>query len=170
MLNFLTVLQSNYDVKEESNNSQPKESKKFTSEEANLIKIDADDKYDVIALETGFKECLLTGLPSIACKKSEVQRTHDIYVCFTSFQQRFCPVSIFIETSNPKEEIKPGLDILGSIANKAVSICDFYEPCIPGSQDDIYCTSSYDPTPHFKSTIEEVLKLYKEIMDEPFKS
>ena len=72
MLNFLTVLQSNYDVKEESNNSQPKESKKFTSEEANLIKIDADDKYDVIALETGFKECLLTGLPSIACKKSEV--------------------------------------------------------------------------------------------------
>ncbi|KAK8876094.1 Rab GDP dissociation inhibitor alpha [Tritrichomonas musculus] len=155
MLNFLTVLQSNYDVKEESNNSQPKESKKFTSEEANLIKIDADDKYDVIALETGFKECLLTGLPSIACKKSE---------------QRFCPVSIFIETSNPKEEIKPGLDILGSIANKAVSICDFYEPCIPGSQDDIYCTSSYDPTPHFKSTIEEVLKLYKEIMDEPFKS
>lgn len=30
MLNFLTVLGSNYDVKEESNNTQPKESKTFT--------------------------------------------------------------------------------------------------------------------------------------------
>lgn len=47
---------------------------------------------------------------------------------------------------NPEEEIKPGLDILGSIAYQAVSICDFY-----GLQDNVYCTSSYDPIHHFKS-------------------
>lgn len=110
----------------------------------------------------------------IIIPKSEVWPTHDIYVCFTSFQQRVCQegwyvayVSTFVETSNPKEEIKPDLDILGSIAYKAVSICDFYEPFILGSQDDIYCTFSYDLTHHFKSTIEEALKLDEEIMGEP---
>ncbi|OHS92786.1 GDP dissociation inhibitor family protein [Tritrichomonas foetus] len=111
---------------------------------------------------------------NIIIPQSEVGRKHDVYVCFTSFQQRVCPdkwyialVSTSVETSNPEAELKSGLDLLGAIAHKAVTVSDVYEPCIPGSQDGCYCSSSYDPTTHFESTIAEVLKLYEEIMGKP---
>ena len=123
-------------------------------------------------------QCIKAKLDSanIIIPQTEVGRKHDIYVCFTSYQQRVCPdgwyvalVSTSVETSNPEAELKPGLDLLGPIAHKAVSVSDVYEPCIPGSQDNIFCSSSYDPTTHFESTIAEVLKLYEEIMGEPVK-
>lgn len=122
--------------------------------------------------------CIKTKLDSanIIIPQTEVKRKHDIYVCFTSYQQRVCPegwyialVSTSVETENPEAELKPGLDLLGKIAYKAVSVSDVYVPVIPGSQDNIYCSSSYDPTTHFESTIAEVLKLYEQIMGEPVK-
>ena len=111
---------------------------------------------------------------SIVIPQLEVGRKHDIYVCFTSFKQRVCPdgwyfvfVSTYVETSNPEAELKPGLDLLGPVAYMKVLVSNFYESCVPGSQDNIYCSSSYDPTTNFESTLDEVLNLYEEIMGEP---
>lgn len=111
---------------------------------------------------------------NIIIPQSEVGRKHDIYVCYTSFQQRVCPegwyialVSTTCETSNPEHELSHGLNLLGDIAYKAVSVSDVYVPCIPGSEDNVYCSSSYDPTTHFETTIAEVLDLYQQITGSP---
>lgn len=111
---------------------------------------------------------------NIIIPQTEVGRKHDIYVCYTSYQQRVCPegwyvalVSTSVETQNPEAELKPGLDLLGKVEYKAVSVSDVYEPVIPGKEDNIFCSSSYDPTTHFESTIAEVLELYQQIMGEP---
>jgi Rab GDP dissociation inhibitor len=111
---------------------------------------------------------------NIIIPQSEVGRQHDIYVCFTSFQQRVCPngwyialVSTTVETDNPEEELKVGLDLLGKVEYKAVRTYDILEPVIPGKDDGMFCSASYDPTTHFETTIEEVLRLYEEIMGRP---
>ncbi|KAH0792210.1 GDP dissociation inhibitor family protein [Histomonas meleagridis] len=111
---------------------------------------------------------------NIIIPQTEVGRKHDIYVCFTSYQQRVCPqgwyvalVSTTVETDKPEAELKPGLDLLGKIAYQAVEVQDVYIPQIPGSQDGMYCSSSYDPTTHFETTIAEVLDLYEQIMGKP---
>lgn len=104
----------------------------------------------------------------------EVKRSHDIYVCFTGYQQRVCPqgwyiaiASTFVETANPQEELKPALNLLGKPELISIKVHDVVEPVISGKVDGIYCSSSYDPTTHFESTIDEVLKLYEEIMGAP---
>lgn len=111
---------------------------------------------------------------NIIIPQSEVGRKHDIYICFTSEQQKVCPkgwyialVSTSVETDKPEDELKPGLDILGPVKYKAVGIHDCYEPCIEGTVDGLYCSASYDPTTHFETTIAEVLKLYEQIMGAP---
>jgi Rab GDP dissociation inhibitor len=128
--------------------------------------------------------CLLNHAPTglkakvdsanIIIPQSEVKRGHDIYVCFTSNVQRVCPagwyialVSTTVETANPPDELKPGLELLGPVAHQAVAVHDVYEPVIPGSQDGLYCSASYDPTTHFETTIAEVLELYKQITGAP---
>jgi Rab GDP dissociation inhibitor len=125
--------------------------------------------------------CLLNHAPSglkhkldsanIIIPQHEVNRHHDIYICFTSYQQRVCPqswwvalVSTTVETANPEAELEPGLKLLGAVAHKAVAVHDVYEPVIPGSQDGMYCSASYDPTTHFETTIKEVLQLYEQII------
>lgn len=111
---------------------------------------------------------------NIIIPQSEVGRKHDIYICFTSYQQRVSPkgwyialVSTSVETDKPEDELKAGLDLLGDIKYKAVEIKDVYEPVIPGSEDGMYCSASYDPTTHFETTIAEVLEYYKQIMGSP---
>ena len=111
---------------------------------------------------------------NIIIPQTEVNRNHDIYICFTSYQQRVCPkgwyialVSTSVETDKPEDEIKPGLDLLGDVKYKAVEVKDVYEPAIPGEVDGMYCSASYDPTTHFETTIAEVLEYYKQIMGKP---
>jgi Rab GDP dissociation inhibitor len=128
--------------------------------------------------------CLLNHAPTgikakldsanIIIPQHEVNRNHDIYICFTSYQQRVCPqgwwialVSTTVETASPEAELEPGLKLLGPVAHKAVAVHDVYDPVIPGSQDGLYCSASYDPTTHFETTIAEVLKLYQEITGAP---
>ena len=129
--------------------------------------------------------CLLSHCPTgmgkyqvdsanIIIPQSEVGRKHDIYVCYTSYQQRVCPkgwyiciASTSVETDKPEDELKPALNLFGNIDYISLKVHDIVEPVIPGSQDGCYCSSSYDPTTHFETTIEEVLKLYEEIMGAP---
>lgn len=121
---------------------------------------------------TKMKEKVDSG--NIIIPQTEVGRKHDIYICFTSSKQKVCPqgwfialVSTTVETGNPEQELAPGFDILGTVQYKAVAVHDVYEPVIPGSQDGCFCSSSYDPTTHFETTISEVLELYEQITGAP---
>lgn len=121
-------------------------------------------------------DCMKNELDSanIILPQTEVKRNHDIYVCYTSYQQRVCPkgwyiaiASTSVETDKPEQELQPALKLFGKIDYISLKVHDIVEPVIPGSQDGCYCSSSYDPTTHFETTIEEVLKLYEEIMGAP---
>jgi Rab GDP dissociation inhibitor len=111
---------------------------------------------------------------NIILPQTEVKRSHDIYVCYVSYAQRVCPkgwyiaiASTSVETDNPEAELKPALDLFGKIDFISVKVHDIIEPQIPGKEDGLYCSSSYDPTTHFETTIEEVLQLYEQIMGAP---
>lgn len=111
---------------------------------------------------------------NIILPQSSVGRKHDIYICYTSYQQKVCPkgwyiaiASTSVETDQPEKELDPALKLFGKIDYISLKVHDVIVPAIPGSQDGCYCSSSYDPTTHFETTIDEVLKLYEEIMGKP---
>ena len=94
MLNFPAVLRSNYDIKEEPNCPVNDSSSKTKSNE-NMSFTPEPAKFDVIALGTGFKECLLSGLLSMAGKKVLHLDRNDFHgaecasLNITQFFQRF---------------------------------------------------------------------------------
>jgi len=77
-------------------------------------------------------------------------------------------VSTTVETKDPHSEIKPGLDLLGPIEQKFVSVSDLYEPVDDGKSSQIFITKSYDATTHFESTCLDILDVYEKIVGEKF--
>ena len=77
-------------------------------------------------------------------------------------------VSTTVETDNPENEIKPGLDLLQPIAQKFVSVSDYYEPTDNGLQSQIFISQSYDATTHFETTCLDVLDIFKRGTGEDF--
>jgi Rab GDP dissociation inhibitor len=77
-------------------------------------------------------------------------------------------VSTTVETDNPQNEIKPGLDLLGPIEQKFVSVSDLYEPIDDGKASQVFVTKSYDATTHFESTCLDILDVYERIIGEKF--
>ena len=77
-------------------------------------------------------------------------------------------VSTTVETNDPHSELKPGLDLLGPIEQKFVSISDLYEPTDNGEASQVFITKSYDATTHFESTCIDILDVYQKIMGEEF--
>ena len=47
-----------------------------------------------------------------------------------------------------------------------VTISDTYEPLDDGRVDNIYVSKSFDATSHFETSCEDVLDLYKRVMNE----
>lgn len=77
-------------------------------------------------------------------------------------------VSTTVETADPHSEIKAGLDLLGPIEQKFVSISDLYEPTDNGAKSQVFITKSYDATTHFESTCLDILDVYERIMGQKF--
>lgn len=77
-------------------------------------------------------------------------------------------VSTTVETNNPEAEIKPGLDLLGPIAQKFVSVSDYMEPTEDGIDSQIFISASYDATTHFETTCLDVLDIFKRATGEEF--
>lgn len=89
--------------------------------------------------------------------------------------------STTVETSNPVQELKPGLDLLGKILERWVwiffnlnffypfsilrfdSVSDLLAPVGDGSADNCYISKSYDATSHFETAADDVLSLYRRI-------
>ncbi|XP_050436761.1 rab GDP dissociation inhibitor alpha [Adelges cooleyi] len=111
----------------------------------------------------------------IIIPQNQVNRKSDIYVSLVSNTHQVCSqgwftamVSTKVETSNPELEIKPGLDLLGPVKQKFVSISDFYEPIDDGKESNIFISTSYDATSHFETTCLDVLDIYKRATGEEF--
>jgi len=111
----------------------------------------------------------------IIIPQNQVNRKSDIYVSLVSNTHQvsaqgwfIAMVSSKVETSNPELEIKPGLDLLGPIKQKFVSISDYYEPIDDGKDSQLFISKSYDATSHFETTCLDVLDIYKRATGEEF--
>lgn len=111
----------------------------------------------------------------IIIPQKQVNRSSDIYVSMISYTHQtaakgwfIAMVSTTVETDNPEIEIKPGLDLLGSIRQKFVSVSDYYEPTDHGLESQIFISESYDATTHFETTCLDVLDIFKRGTGEEF--
>lgn len=111
----------------------------------------------------------------IIIPQNQVNRKSDIYVCCVSYTHKIAAngwylaiVSTTVETADPHSELKPGLDLLGPIEQKFVSVSDLYEPVDNGVDSQIFITKSYDATTHFESTCLDILDVYERITGEKF--
>jgi len=112
----------------------------------------------------------------IIIPQNQVNRKEDIYVCMVSAAHNVCAKGYFmaivattVETNNPEEELKPGLDLLkDSIVEKFVSVVDLLEPEDDGKDSKMFISKSYDATSHFETTCDDVLDLFKRITGEDF--
>jgi len=106
----------------------------------------------------------------IILPQRELKRKNDIFVISLSSVHCVVPkgkyaaiVSTNAETNNYEEEIKPGLDLLGPIEQKFLSVCDLHVPTDDGIKSQIFVSSSYDGISHFQTDDQDVLSLYKRI-------
>lgn len=105
----------------------------------------------------------------------KVGRNSDIYVSLVSHTHQVAAqgwfiamVSTTVETKDPEEEIKPGLNLLGRIRQKFCHISDFFEPTDDGLQSNLFISKSYDATTHFETTCLDVLDIFKRATGEEF--
>jgi len=111
----------------------------------------------------------------IIIPQNQVNRKSDIYVCCVSHSHKIAAngwylaiVSTTVETSDPQSELKAGLDLLGPIEQRFVSVSDLYEPVDDGVNSQIFVTKSYDATTHFETTCLDVLDVYEKITGDKF--
>lgn len=107
--------------------------------------------------------------------QNQVSRKNDIYVCQISNTHQVSTkgfylaiVATIVETDNPEAELNPGLQILGPILQKFVSVDDLKVPMDDGLSSKVFISKSYDASTHFESTCKDVLDIYQRIMGEPF--
>jgi len=111
----------------------------------------------------------------IIIPQKQVNRKSDIYVSMVSYTHQVAAkgwfvamVSTNVETANPEEEIRPGLQLLGSIKQKFVTVSDYFEPTQDGVDSQIFISTSYDATTHFETTCLDVLDIFKRGTGEDF--
>ena len=107
-------------------------------------------------------------IPAVA-----VGRKNDIYVCMVSNGHCVAAkglytaiVSTTVETNDPKAEIQPGIELLGSITERFDNISDGFSPLKDGKSDNCYITNTYDATSHFETVADDVLDMYYRITGE----
>jgi len=103
---------------------------------------------------------------------NQVGRKNDIYVACVSSAHNVCPqgmwvaiVSTLLEGngSNPETEIQAGMNLLGPIEEKILSVTDLWEPVDDGTQSRVFVSKSYDATSHFQSVSADVRDIYKRV-------
>ncbi|PCH33749.1 rab GDP-dissociation inhibitor [Wolfiporia cocos MD-104 SS10] len=107
----------------------------------------------------------------IIIPQNQVNRRNDIYIAKVSSTHNVCAkdvyvaiVSTIVETDNPEQEIVPGLQLLGPIYDKFVSVSTLYTPTTSGQDDQIFVTRSYDATSHFETVVEDVHNVWKQMI------
>jgi Rab GDP dissociation inhibitor len=75
-------------------------------------------------------------------------------------------VSATVETSDPENEIKPALDLLGGVREMFVKVSTLEEPINDSQAERLFITKSYDATSHFETSDIDVLEIYEKIVNE----
>jgi len=108
----------------------------------------------------------------IIIPQNQVNRRNDIYIAMVSSTHNVCAkniyvaiVSTIVETDRPEQEIAPGLQLLGPIYEKFVSVTSTYTPTADGKADNIFITRSYDATSHFETVVEDVHDVWRRVVD-----
>ena len=111
----------------------------------------------------------------IILPQKQTGRNSDIFINMVSYAHAVCSdglyiaiVSTNVETDEPEDELKPALDLLGSIIEQFTMISDLYIPTHNGKKSNLFITESYDPTSHFESASNDVLNVYQRIFGEEF--
>jgi len=111
----------------------------------------------------------------IIIPQSQVNRKHDIYVCCMGQAQMVAAkgwwlaiVSTTVETNNPEEELKPGIDLIRPIRESFVKAYDILEPTDDGSESQIFISTTFDATTHFETTCDDVVDLFKRATGKDF--
>jgi len=101
---------------------------------------------------------------------SEFKRKSDIYVSMVSYHHKIAAngkyvtvCSTKVETKEPNKELAPALALLGKIDQQFFWVSDTYAPTGDGSKDNVFISSSYDPTTHFESATREALVTYQAV-------
>jgi len=104
----------------------------------------------------------------IIIPQKQVNRHYDIYISMVSHTNVVAAkgwyiaiVSTTVETNNPEAEIQPGLQLLGPISQKFVSVSDVYDPTDDGKASQIFISKTYDATSHFETTCDDVLDVFE---------
>ncbi|XP_014772262.1 rab GDP dissociation inhibitor alpha [Octopus bimaculoides] len=116
---------------------------------------------------------------SLSCQiiipQSQVNRQNDIYVCCVSYAHNVAAKNFYLaivsttaETDNPENELSAGLNLLGPIKQKFVSISDLLEPIDDGTDSRLFISKNYDATTHFETTCNDVLDIFKRATGEDF--
>jgi len=107
----------------------------------------------------------------IIIPQNQVQRKHDIYIATVSSTHNVCAkdiyvaiVSTIVETDRPEQEIAPGLQLLGPIYEKFVTVSSIYTPIADGRADNIFITRSYDATSHFETVVDDVHDVWRRVI------
>ncbi|KIY45759.1 rab GTPase activator [Fistulina hepatica ATCC 64428] len=107
----------------------------------------------------------------IIIPQNQVNRRNDIYIAMVSSTHNVCAkdiyvaiVSTIVETDKPEMEIAPGLELLGPIHEKFVSIAPVFTPTTSGTDDNIFVTRSFDATSHFETVVDDVHDVWKRVV------
>ena len=111
----------------------------------------------------------------IIIPQKQTGRNSDIFVNMVSYAHAVCSdglyiaiVSTNVETDEPEDELKPALDLLGSVLEQFTMVSDLYIPTHNGKKSNLFITESYDPTSHFESASNDVLSVYQRIFGEEY--
>ncbi|KAL1951056.1 hypothetical protein VTO73DRAFT_205 [Trametes versicolor] len=107
----------------------------------------------------------------IIIPQNQVGRRNDIYIAMVSSTHNVCAkdvyvaiVSTIVETDRPEQEIAPGLQLLGPIYDKFISVSSLYTPTSSGESDGVFITRSYDATSHFETVVDDVNHVWKRML------
>lgn len=106
----------------------------------------------------------------IIIPQRQTKRRSDIYITVVSSEHAACHEEYYLaiisttqETNHPENELKVAFDIVGSVKEKFFSVTPMYVPVSNSVSDNIFVTSSLDPTNTFESAAHDVMRLYKQI-------
>ena len=112
----------------------------------------------------------------IIIPNNQCNRNSDIYVCSVGWTNEVAPKGYYLAivatmcesgpNGNWKDEVRPGVDILGPAIDTFYSLDNFYEPIGNGQDDQIFVSTSYDPTTHFETTSLDIVRIYEAMTGE----
>jgi len=105
----------------------------------------------------------------IILPQNQVGRANDIYISCVSSAHYVAPagkyivmISTTVETGDPRSEIQAALPLLGNILHSFYAVQPVYAPRNNPQQDGVFISNSYDPTTHFETIADDVIRIYQE--------